>query len=411
MALYPRHVAKRLTELLGSMPSVYITGARQCGKTTLALEVGDSLGFEYVSLDDETYRRAAIEDPSGFVRDLPRRVILDEVQRAPELYTSIKHEIDRDRTNGRFLLTGSASNEATDHLKYLLTGRMGLIRLHPLSRSEVTDKPSSLLDILFTDAQEVGRHPRLGDELYRIVATGGYPPVFASNSAVVRQEWFDAYIDSQVRRTIREISRAAMLDDLPTILRAISGQTAHMLNLEQLAGRLRHSRTTMTRYMSTLRDVFLVDSLPPWESNRLKRLIRNSKLHMADTGLACAVLRVDAPTLASDRALWGQLFETFVVNEVRKETTWSEMSGIDLYHFRDREGGEVDIVVDAGHRGIAGIEVKAAATVGDGDFKGLRKLQRVTGDRFAKGIVLYDGEVCAPFGDGLWAVPAGMVWG
>lgn len=203
----------------------------------------------------------------------------------------------------------------------------------------------------------------------------------------------------------------AMLDELPTILRVLSSQTAHMLNLEQLAGRLKLTRTTMTRYLSTLRDVFLVDSLPSWDSNRLKRLIRTSKLHMADTGLACAVLRVDAPTLARGRALWWQMFETFVVNEVRKETTWSELSGIDVYHFRDRDGGEVDIVVDAGHRGIAGIEVKAAATVGDGDFKGLRKLQRATGDRFAKGIVLYDGEVCAPFGDGLWAVPAGTVWG
>ena len=411
MALYPRHIARRLRELLDAMPSVYITGARQCGKTTLALEVGNSLGFEYVSLDDETYRRAAIEDPSGFVRELPRRVILDEVQRTPELYTSIKHEIDRDRTNGRFLLTGSASNEATDHLKYLLTGRMGLIRLHPLSRSEVTDKPSSLLDILFTDAQEVGRHPRLGDELYRIVATGGYPPVFASNSAVARQEWFDAYIDSQVSRTIREFSRVAMLDALPAILRVLSSQTAHLLNLEQLAGRLQLKRTTLTNYVSTLRDVFLVDSLRPWHSNRLKRLSRTPKLHMADTGLACAVLRVDAPTLSRDRTLWGQLLETFVVNEVRKETTWSEFPGIELYHFRDREGAEVDIVIDAGHRGIAGIEVKAAATVDRGDFRGLRKLQHATGDTFAKGIVLYDGEACVPFGDGLWAVPAGMVWG
>ena len=393
------------------MPSVYITGARQCGKTMLALEVGNSLGFEYVSLDDEGYRRAAIDDPSGFVRDLPPRVILDEVQRTPGLYTSIKHEIDRDRTNGRFLLTGSATNEATDRLKYLLTGRMGLIRLHPLSRSEVTAKPPRLLDILFSDKQEVGNHTRLGSKLYQIVATGGYPSALALHSEVLRLEWFGTYVESQVSRTIREFSRVAMLDDLPMILGALSSQTARPLNLTQLAGRLQLTRTTLTNYMKVLGDVFLVDSLRPWNSNRLKRLIRTSKLHMADTGLACAVLRMDAPTLARDRALWGQLFETFVVNEVDKETTWSELQVIDLYHYRDREGHEVDIVVDAGHRGIAGIEVKAAATVGNGDFKGLRKLQRVSGDRFAKGIVLYDGEACVPFGDGLWSVPAGMVWG
>ena len=411
MALYPRHIAKRLRELLEAMPSVYITGARQCGKTTLALEVGNSLGFEYVSLDDEGYRRAAIDDPSGFVRDLPPRVILDEVQRTPGLYTSIKHEIDRDRTNGRFLLTGSATNDATDHLKYLLTGRMGLIRLHPLSRSEVTAKPPRLLDILFSDKQEVGNHTRLGSKLYQIVATGGYPSAFALNSEVVRLEWFESYVESQVSRTIREFSRVAMLDDLPTILNALAGQTAHLLNLTNLASRLQMNRTTLTQYIELLQDVFLVNTIRPWFTNRLKRLSRTPKLHMLDTGLACAVLRVDTPTLARDRALWGQMLETFVVNELNKEATWSEFPGIDLYHFRDREGAEVDIVIDAGRKGIAGIEVKAAATVGTGDFNGLRKLQRATGDRFAKGIVIYDGEVCAPFGDGMLAVPAGMVWG
>lgn len=411
MELYPRYVANRLRELLEFMPSVYISGARQCGKTTLAQIVGAPLGFAYISLDDEVYRQSAMDDPSGFVRDLPNRVILDEVQRAPEIYTSIKLAIDRDRWNGRFLLTGSASNEATDSLKHLLTGRMGLIRLHPIARSEINNGPSRLLDILFGDGQSVGNHSRFGDTLYQIVATGGFPAALAMDSAVLRREWFNAYVDSQVSRELREFSRVAMLDNLPTILRALAGQTAHPLNLTQLAGRLELTRPTLTHYFELLRDVYLVDNINAWSSNRLKRQTRTPKLHMTDTGLACAVLSADANTLARDRALWGQMFETFVVNEVAKEATWSNWTGIELYHFRDREGFEVDIVVDAGSHGIAGIEVKAGATVVSSDFRGLRKLQRATPDRFTKGIVLYDGEVCAPFGEGLWAVPAGMVWG
>ena len=411
MELYPRHVASRLRELLEFMPSVYISGARQCGKTTLAQAVGAPLGFAYISLDDEVYRRSAMDDPSGFVRDLPDRVILDEVQRAPEIYTSIKLAIDRDRRNGRFLLTGSASNEATDSLKHLLTGRMGLIRLHPLARSEVNNTPSKLLDILFGNGLDVGSYSRFGDTLYQIVATGGFPAALAMDAAVVRREWFDAYVDSQVSRELREFSRVAMLDDLPTILRALAGETAHPVNLTRLAGRLQLTRPTFTHYFDLLRDVFLVHNVNAWSSNRLKRLICTPKLHMTDSGLACAVLRADANTLARDRVLWGQMFETFVVNEVAKEATWSKWTGIDLYHLRDREGFEVDIVVDAGSRGIAGIEVKAGATVSSSDFRGLRKLQRATPDRFAKGIVLYDGEACAPFGEGLWAVPVGMVWG
>lgn len=411
MELYPRHVANRLRELLEFMPSVYISGARQCGKTTLAQIVGAPLGFAYISLDDEVYRQSAMDDPSGFVRDLPNRVILDEVQRAPEIYTSIKLAIDRDRWNGRFLLTGSASNEATDSLKHLLTGRMGLIRLHPIARSEINNGPSRLLDILFGDGQSVGNHSRFGDTLYQIVATGGFPAAIAMDSAVLRREWFNAYVDSQVSRELREFSRVAMLDNLPTILRALAGQTAHLLNLTQLAGRLELTRPTLTHYFELLRDVYLVDNINAWSSNRLKRQTRTPKLHMTDTGLACAVLSADANTLARDRALWGQMFETFVVNEVAKEATWSNWTGIELYHFRDREGFEVDIVVDAGSHGIAGIEVKTGATVVSSDFRGLRKLQRATQDRFTKGIVLYDGEACAPFGEGLWAVPAGMVWG
>ncbi|MDQ1363745.1 MAG: uncharacterized protein QG652_1607, partial [Pseudomonadota bacterium] len=148
--------------------------------------------------------------------------------------------------------------------------------------------------------------------------------------------------------------------------------------------------------------------LQPWHSNQLSRLIKTPKLHLTDTGLACALLNVDATTLWDDRTLLGQLLETFVLQELRRQASWHN-EHINFYHFRDKDGTEVDIVLEAGKK-IAGIEVKASATVTSADFKGLRKLQDATGKNFAGGVVLYDGEVMASFGKNLHAIPVRAFW-
>ena len=154
---------------------------------------------------------------------------------------------------------------------------------------------------------------------------------------------------------------------------------------------------------------FLLEELPSWHSNRLNRLIKTPKVHLGDTGLACALLGVQAATLVADRALLGQLLETFVYQELRRQASWEE-DPVAFHHFRDKDGAEVDIVLERASQQVAGIEVKAAATVTAADFKGLRKLKEAAGKRFAAGVVLYDGEVTAPFGDGLFAVPIRALW-
>lgn len=177
------------------------------------------------------------------------------------------------------------------------------------------------------------------------------------------------------------------------------------MNVSGLGASFQLSRPTIPDYLTLLERIFLLETLPPWHSNRLSR----PKLHLGDTGLACAVLGIDATDLAVDRTLLGQLVETFVFQELRRQGSWHEET-LTFSHFRDRDGVEVDIVIEQGVRTVAGIEVKTGATVTAADFRELRKLQEATGKRFAAGVVLYDGEMVAPFGEGLFAVPIRTLW-
>jgi uncharacterized protein len=212
-----------------------------------------------------------------------------------------------------------------------------------------------------------------------------------------------------VQRDVRDLARISALDALPRLLTLAAGQSARLLNVADLAAPFQLSRPTIRDYVTLLARVFLLEELPPWHSNRLSRLVKTPKLHLGDTGLACALLGVDATALAADRPLLGQLLETFVFQELRRQASWHE-APIAFHHFRDKDGVEVDIVLESGGQRVAGVEIKAAATVTAADFRGLRKLKETAGKRFAAGVVLYDGEATAPFGDRLFAVPIRRLW-
>ncbi len=396
-------------EALADSPVVLIHGPRQCGKSTLARMLGDKRGYAYLSFDDDVTRSAADADPIGFVDALPDRVILDEVQRAPELFTSIKAAVDRDRRPGRFLLTGSANVLLVPRLADSLAGRMGIHRLHPFAQCELAGKPSAFLDHLFVARFPVRKLARLRDELPVRITAGGYPPALARPQGRRRDNWYRDYIATLVQRDVRDLARISALDALPRLLRMAASRTAQLFNLSDLASSFQLSRVTIGDYVTLLEHVFLLERLPPWHTNRTNRLVKTPKLHLGDTGLACGLLGVDAGTLAADRALLGPLLETFVYQELRRLASWHARNH-DFYHFRDRDQVEVDIVIERGMTQLAGIEVKSSATVTAADFRGLRKLRDMAGKRFVTGVVLYDGETCASFGDGLYAVPLRMLW-
>lgn len=408
-ALYNRFVLPRLTEALADTPVVLVHGPRQCGKTTLARMVGDEAGYSYVSFDDDVLRAAAQADPVGFVADLPAKAVLDEVQRVPELFTMLKASIDRDRRPGRFILTGSSNVLLLPRLADSLAGRMEIMRLHPLSQAELAARPPGFLGSLFGDGFKAGPQARLSKELAERIVAGGYPPALARPLPRRRAVWYRDYVETLAQRDVRDLARVSALDAVPRLLALAAGQTARLLNVADLASPFQLSRPTIRDYLTLLERVFLLEELPPWHSNRLSRLIKTPKLHLGDTGLACALLGVDAAALESDRQLLGQMAETFVFQELRRQASWHE-EPITFHHFRDKDGVEVDIVLEGAGQRLAGVEVKASATVTTADFRGLRKLKETVGGRFATGVVLYDGEATVSFGGGLFAAPIRSLW-
>ena len=407
--LYPRFVEPPLIEALADTPVVLIHGPRQCGKTTLAQMVGEKEGYTYLSFDNDVTLAAATADPLGFVADLPERTILDEVQRAPGIFTALKSAVDRQRTPGRFLLTGSANVLLVPKLADSLAGRMEIQRLHPLSQAEILGREPDFLRALFGGGFKTGAYERLGNRLAEIVATGGYPPALARGTARRRGAWYRDYVETLIQRDVRDLARIRSLDTLPRLLSLAAGQTATLINVSDLAGPFQVSRPTIREYVTLLTRVFLLEELPPWHHNRLKRLVKTPKLHLADTGLACALLGLDGKGLWEDRTALGRLLETFVYQELRRQGSWHD-EHIRFHHFRDKDMVEVDIVLERGAGQLAGVEVKAAATVTAADFRGLRKLKEASGERFAGGVVVYDGETSASFGDGLYAVPIRTLW-
>ena len=430
---YRRMIERHLAEALEDSPVVLIHGPRQCGKTTLAQFIRSpdypvrgsgrlvregyrpDQGYEYISFDNPTTIDSAREDPVGFVAELPERIILDEIQRVPELFPVIKTAVDRQRTPGRFLLTGSTDVRFVSQLSEALAGRLQTVRLHPLAQCELADRAdtanpeSGFLGALFGDGFAKFQSERLGASLAEKIVAGGYPPALTRPTEKRRSNWYRDYIETLIRQDARDMSRIQSLDILPRLLAAAAGQTARLFNLTDLAAPFERSQPTIRDYVTLLERLFLLERLPSWSSNRLKRLVKREKLHLTDTGLAAALLDVGTGELRSDRAKLGQLLETFVLQELQRQASWHETQ-TRFFHFRDKDGIEVDIVIEQRAGTVSGVEVKAAETVKPGDFRGLRKLERAVGDRFVRGVVLYDGEACVPFGKRLHAVPIRRLW-
>ena len=439
---YPRYAERSLTEALEDSPVVLIQGPRQCGKTTLAQMVcapehltwrgevqtwrGRSLSalaprhrdYTYFNFDDDLARTGAQADPMGFVADLPERVILDEIQRVPTLFPALKMEVDRRRIPGRFVLTGSTDVLRVPTIQDSLAGRLETVRLHPLAQSEIEERSPAgftldrfpgFLDTLFGGRFKIRRTERLGTRLAERIVAGGYPAALARPHGRRRASWYRNYLDAQTQRDVPDLARISTLEAIPRLLALAAVQTAQLFNTSNLAAPFQLSRPTIRNYVGLIERVFLLERLPAWHSNRLRRLVKTPKLHIGDTGLACALLGADTALLAADRPLLGQLLETFVFQELRRQASWHEVP-LQFFHYRDRDKVEVDIVIERGALVVAGVEVKAGATVTGADFRGLRKLRAALGDRFAGGAVVYDGEMCTRFGDRLYAVPLRLLW-
>lgn len=405
--MYRRYVETRIREALDDNPVVLIIGPRRCGKTTTARALTDPRRA-YLTLDDQTTLDVARSDPVGFVRGLDR-VVIDEAQRVPEIFLAIKRSVDEDPRPGRFLLTGSANAMTLPRVADSLAGRMETIRMLPLARGEIEGVPPRFLEDLFAGAPRTPTRLLLGPDLADAVLTGGYPEALARPTEARRRAWARAYLDAVLSRDLRDIADIERLTDLPRFVRMLAHHAAQLVNYTQLGASVGVTHKTGQRYVRLLEQIFLIRTLEPWHSSALKRMVKTPKLHFLDTGLLAAAQGLGSESVRTHRREFGTLLEGFVHAELLKLAAGSPIVHA-AYHFRDHQQNEVDVVLEREDGAVAGIEVKASATVGPADFRGLRRLAEATGDRFAFGGLLYDGQAVVPAGPRLAAIPLSCLW-
>lgn len=365
-------------------------------------------GRVYLTLDDQTTLEAARTDPIAFVRGLDLAII-DEVQRVPELMLAIKKAIDDDYRPGRFLLTGSANVMTLPRVADSLAGRMETIKLLPLSQSEVLGRRSTFLGSVFATRLSKPKNVAVGKALVEIVLTGGFPEAMKRRGGRRRQDWARSYFSSVLTRDLRDIADVEKLTELPKFVRLLAEHVGQLVNYSELGKGIGVNYKTAQRYIGLLEQIFLVGLLPPWYTNVIKRIVKTPKLHFFDSGLLATSRGLTIDRLTHNRIAFGALLETFVFAEIMKLMTWSELQ-LTLYHFRDQEKNEVDLVLERDDGMVAGIEIKASATVTPSDFGGMKKLADACGSKFAYGVVLYDGDTIVPFGSKLAAVPISCLW-
>lgn len=412
MEQIPRALVTQLDATLGDTRVAAILGPRQAGKSTLARTLlADGRFATYVTLDDQAIHEQATHDPDGFVASLTRPAVIDEIQRAPGLMLAIKIVVDRDLRPGQFVITGSANLLTQRGVADALPGRAEYLRLWPLAQSELSGVRTTLIDRIFAASP-----PSLSDQdpglaaYADTIARGGFPDAFRRSDAR-RQSYFQSYVDTLLGRDLRDIA-APQVDttSIPRLLRVLATRSSDLVNFDSLARDLQMNPKTARAHTGLLEQLFLVHQLRPWSGNLSQREIKTPKIYLTDSGFFCALVGATPRRLIEDGALGGKAIETFAVNELLRQAGWAEQFLNGLFFYRDRDGREADVVIEATDGRVIGFEIKAAASIGSADTRGLRFLRDRLGDRFAGGAVLYTGRNTLPLGDRIWAIPLSGLW-
>jgi hypothetical protein len=367
-----------------SYPVVTITGPRQSGKTTLARATFPD--HAYASLEDPDQRAYAREDPRGFLGQFPDGVILDEIQRAPDLPSYIQTSVDTDPRAGRFILTGSQNLLLLRSVSQSLAGRASVLHLLPLSSAEIQGRAPLDMRSLGRELPAGNATPRRG--LMESLFTGSYPRIH--DAGLDPTVWLGDYYRTYVERDVREVLNVGDLEAFGRFVRLCAGRTGQLLSLSGIASDTGVSHTTARRWLSVLEASFLVFLLRPHHRSFSKRLVKSPKLYFMDTGLACYLLRIRSPEELRTHSTRGALFETFVLSEMMK-ACYHRGEEPDLYFWRDSTGHEMDALVDLGEEQIP-VEAKSGETVAGDFLDALRYWRRLVGDEQARGALVYGGD-------------------
>ena len=415
--MFRRNLEKIIEELLNEFRIVYLTGPRQSGKTTLVQLVGKNLDMQYLTLDDNAILSAVENDPQSFIQSFEEQnIILDEFQYSPELIPPIKQASDQLSNNrkGKFLLTGSADIFKSAKTQEALPGHMARLELYPLSISEISKQPINIIDYLVEQRFENNANllvPK--QQIADWILNGGYPEV-QSKSQRGKSIWFKSYLQGRLLKDFETLytARGDYQAKLSALIAYLSGLCGNLLKYANVSNDLELDDKLVKTYINILELMFIVKTVPAYLKNRAKRqATRMSKLHFVDTGLACYLLGLKNYEQLVYGQYFGGLFENLVFMELTKHTQWS-LNDVSLYHFRDNRKNEVDIVLEQNNGQIIGVEIKASATVGVKDFKGLRKLAEFAGNKFSHGVVFYTGANILPFHQGeikMYALPVGLL--
>ncbi len=361
-----RTIEPVLRNLVRKYPVVTVSGPRQSGKTTLCRKVFPDKA--YVNLEAPDERQFALDDPRGFLNTYQEGVILDEIQRTPDLLSYLQPMVDEDPTPGRFVLTGSQQFNVREALSQSLAGRTGILTLLPFDWDEV--RP--YLDLSNVNSLLLhGFYPRLHDmQIHPAQAMGDY---------------FETYVQRDVRQ-LMQIRHAGMFEKF---VRLCAGRIGQLLNLQNLGNETGISHTTAREWISILEASYIIFQLPPWYANISKRLIKTPKIYFWDVGLAAYLLGLEEEKQVHRDPLRGNLFENMVVAEMFKQTYHTGVRPR-LFFYRDSTGNEVDLVLERGHD-LALIEVKSGQTVTKHFFQGLTRFSKVARERIRGGVVVYGG--------------------
>ncbi len=411
-AVLSRNITALAEESLDTFPCIVIQGARQVGKSTLASILAQSHGGTNVTMDDPAAFNAAVEDPAGFIEAYSRELlVIDEVQRVPQLILPIKASIDRRRQPGRFILTGSSDLLRLQDSPDSLAGRAVTVPLSGFSQGELRGVHEDFIGHLCsgTNLNRYVAEMTRSDVATRIIS-GGYPEV-QNLTPRMRQQWFDSYIDRLFRRDARDVRVRSNEERLATVARILAANQSGELVKSRVARDARIPETSLNATLDTLETLYVVEKLRPWTPNLTSREISRPKVFVADSGLATHLSRLGNEPLADPiyGKHLGPLLEGFVVGELKKQSTWSD-TRFELFHWRDRDGHEVDVIVELDDGSIFGFEVKATASPAGKHFVGLRLLQEKLGKRFRGGLLLHLGERSLSFGNQMWALPVDTLW-
>jgi len=413
VALIPRNIEPEVRDILAASRAAAVLGPRQAGKSTLAEELQRAgVVPHYYSLDDGETRKAALGDPDGFVADIEKPAVIDEVQRAPGLLLAIKQVLDSSDARGQFLITGSANVLASRAVADALPGRVEYVKLWPLSQGEIEGKRDAFIDrVLAADPPRLSGEPKGRAAHAQRVVRGGFPDAFRRTDRQ-RGRYFDSYVQAVVSRDLASVGRLRVDPELlARLLGLLAARSGALTASSRLAGKLEVDGKTVKAHTAMLEELFLVRRLRPWSRNIGSRHVKTPKLFLTDTGLLSGMLGIDASRFSAvdQGELAGMLLETFVTMELAKQQTWAEARA-ELFFYRDAQQREVDIVIESAAGDVAGVEVKSTASVGRSDSLGLRFLRDKLGARFKAGVVLYTGSNTLQLDDRVWAVPLAGLW-